>query len=75
VPAVADYDLYLYRWGDCADFVAKSDKYGSGVAEHIEYTPAQVGRYYIRVHPYEGGHSDAQPYVLVVRYDYGCPLE
>ena len=54
VPRVADYDLYLYREGEWQGPAAKSDAYGNGVTEHITYTPAQPGRYYILIRRYSG---------------------
>lgn len=63
VPPVADYDLYLYD-STGTNIVAKSDSFGNGVDEHIEYQPDQTGRYYIRVYPYQG-YSDSDPYSLV----------
>jgi hypothetical protein len=68
VPPTADYDLYFYGPDDCKQILAKSDRYGNGVAEYIEYPPTQAGRYYIRVHPYSAG-SNTQPYVLLSRVE------
>ena len=63
VPSVADYDLYLYD-SSGTNFVAKSDSWGNGVDEHIEYQPDRTGRYYIRVYPYQG-YSNSEPYSLL----------
>jgi hypothetical protein len=67
VPPAVDYDLYLYEEGK-EDFSAKSELLGSGRPEHIEYTPARIGRYYIRVYPYQGCSDNNHPYTLVARY-------
>lgn len=66
VPSVADYDLYLYD-SSATNLVAKSDSYGNGVDEHIEYEPNQIGKYYILVYPYQG-YSDTDPYSLVATF-------
>jgi len=63
VPVVADYDLYLYD-STGTNIVAKSDNYGNGINEHIEYTLKQTGKYYIRVYPYQG-YSKIEPYLLI----------
>jgi subtilisin family serine protease len=67
VPPAVDYDLYLYELGR-EDFIAKSELLGNGRPEHIEYTPAHTGRYYVRVYPYQGCSDDNHPYILVARY-------
>jgi len=66
VPVVADYDLYLYD-STGSNIVAKSDNYGNGINEHIEYTLKQTGKYYIRVYPYQGC-SNVDPYLLTVTF-------
>ncbi|HNR95915.1 MAG TPA: DNRLRE domain-containing protein [Anaerolineae bacterium] len=67
VPAVADYDLYLYYEGDWVNFVGKSNSYGFGVGERIVYSAPWGGRYYVLVHPF-GARSSTHPYVLSVSY-------
>ena len=66
VPLVTDYDLYLYD-SRGTNILAKSDSFGNGVAERIEYMPDRTGKYYIRVYPYEG-YSNTESYSLVVIY-------
>ena len=60
-----DYDLYLYDSG--VNIVAQSANYG-GVDEHISYEPSYVGRYYIRVYPYEGVYSRTGIYILTASF-------
>ena len=69
VPAVADYDLYLYyhELQGVPERVAWSSWSGNGIDEHIDYRADVLGRYYIRVYPYRGC-SDDQPYVLTLSY-------
>jgi hypothetical protein len=66
VPAVADYELFLYdRCGE-DETVARSVNTGDGEHEHIAYD-ATPGRYHIRVYPATpDDHTGVHPYVLEV---------
>ncbi len=65
VPAQLDLDLFLYRG---VTYVKSSAEQGSGIDEAIEFTPEQIGTYYILVHRAEGSHP-AAAYTLVATYD------
>ena len=66
IPANADYDLYLYDSATAALPVAASAQYGT-VDENIRYRPTAVGRYYIRIYPYQGANK-LQPYRLTTTF-------
>ena len=64
IPRDTDYDLYLYdSKGEFLDFSNKS----GNADEHILYTPGAIGKYFIRVYPWQGC-SDTDPYSLVASY-------
>ena len=66
IPANADFDLYLYDSATAVLPVAASAQYGT-VDENIRYHPTAVGRYYIRIYPYQGA-SKLQPYRLTTTF-------
>jgi hypothetical protein len=65
VPAQLDLDLWLYRDQTA---VRGSAVVGKGIDEALEFTPEQIGAYYILVHRAEGSHPTAA-YTLVATYD------
>jgi hypothetical protein len=67
VPAVADYDLYLYREGNWANAIAASNTSGYGTGERIVYSSAPPGTYYLLINPFRSS-SDTHPYVLELQY-------
>lgn len=69
VPPSGDYDIYLFLPNAIggSQYIAKSDRYGNGVDEHIHFVAPIATQYYILVYPYDGAHPNA-PYVLRAVY-------
>jgi hypothetical protein len=67
IPPGTDCGLYLYySYNGEMKGVARSDNQGNA-DEHILYTPETIGKYFIRVYPWEGC-SDTDPYSLAASY-------
>jgi uncharacterized repeat protein (TIGR01451 family) len=68
IPAGNDYDLYSYyhAGGDSYPLVTQSRQPGNA-NEQATFTPLAGRRHFIRVYRFQG-HSDVQPYYLVVTY-------
>jgi hypothetical protein len=64
IPFGTDYSLYLYD--SHKELVELSDE-RSNADEHILYTSGAIGKYFIRVYPWQGC-SDTEPYSLLVSY-------
>ena len=64
IPSGTDYSLYLHD--SDKEPVALSDERGNA-EEQILYTPGRIGKYFIRVYPWDGC-NDTDSYSLIVDY-------